>query len=300
MNTFRKNHRSTINNNLMAWYVTSVGSVPSDGTSATDGDLDNAYALLLAHKKWGGNYLSEARTLIAAIKESLMAHTTKRTKLGDWQQWGNDTELNTRSSDWRPGHFRAFADATNDNFWREAADTVYLLLRQTANPTTGLMPDFATGQPARPDPTGGGVTGEHNKHHFAYNACRTPWFIALDYAHYGTPAAKEHIDRISAWLRNANGVNLNATSLHNTHIGSMRTLAGQYINSAGTVITSPTYTSLAFAAPFASAMIANPNNQDALNRTYTNIARRITQATEYEHAIQLLNMLLLAGKWEAP
>ena len=40
--------------------------------SATDGDLDIAFGLLLADKQWGSagaiNYLAEARKVIAAIK----------------------------------------------------------------------------------------------------------------------------------------------------------------------------------------------------------------------------------------
>ena len=57
---------------------------PESG-SATDGDLDIAFALLLADKQWGsgGAYLAEAKKVIAAIKEKEMNAMTKLPLLAD-------------------------------------------------------------------------------------------------------------------------------------------------------------------------------------------------------------------------
>ena len=55
----------------MAWAQTK-NFTDIDGTSATDGDMDIAYSLLLANEQWGSNgkinYLKEAQLMIAAIK----------------------------------------------------------------------------------------------------------------------------------------------------------------------------------------------------------------------------------------
>jgi endo-1,4-beta-D-glucanase Y len=286
MNALRKAQKSNIKSTLMSWIVYDVNSdSDSPDDAATDGDLDNAYALLLAYKQWSDlAYLNDAKTLIAAIKSSEMGNG-KRTKLGDWQSSGGPSPLrsdhSTRSSDWMPGHFRAFAKATGDNFWTTVADNVYTLLNQCSNSSTGLIPDFATGSPARPDPTGGG-TDEPNAQHYYYNACRDPWRLATDYAHHKTSAAKTQIDKISAWLREST----------NSTPNNIRD--GYYLNGdefGGS-------NNMAFIAPFAAGMIANQDNQAFLNSTYRKMAE-IKNAKVYETAIQLLCMLLISGNWDA-
>lgn len=298
MNQLRKAHPSTGNKALMSWVVfpehvdnTDSSQTPAPAweagimppgrrSSATDGDFDMAYALLLAYKQWNNEaYLEEAKTLIEAMKKSTVSSSTKRTKLGDWQT----SNFNTRTSDWMPGHFREFYNATGDAFWLEAADTVYSLLEQISNENTGLMPDFATGRPIKPDPTGGGTTGEHSQAYYASNACRVPWRLALDYAHYGTVAAKTQIDKISSWL-------------YESTDGKPDMICSNY-QLDGTCERQDTR--MAFVASFASGMIANSQNQQFLNDTYELIIRHTTDDV-YNVALQLLNMLFITGNWWSP
>jgi endo-1,4-beta-D-glucanase Y len=288
MNELRKAQPSTGNPALMSWVVfpesVDLDNPPAEfrRNSATDGDLDMAYALLLAYKQWGDKaYLDEAKTIIAAIKQSSMGANSRRTTLGDW----SESELNTRNSDWMAGHFRAFYGATKDSFWLEAADTVYSLLKQVSDKNTGLMPDFVTGDPAVADPTGGGTTGEFFQQYYSYNGCRVPWRLALDYAHNGTKAAKLQIDKISAWLKEKTGANP-------SKIKSGYTLDGK-------VLEGRDYTDIAFIAPFASGMITNTKNQSFLNDTYAFIIN-VNPNNAYASALQLLNMLLITGNWWAP
>jgi len=68
-------HRSTINDNLMSWILPDDEDIKNDDDCASDGDMDIAYSLLLAHKQWGSdgtiNYLSEAKRMITdGIKKS--------------------------------------------------------------------------------------------------------------------------------------------------------------------------------------------------------------------------------------
>ena len=68
---FFKDHPSEVSPHLMAWnQVRGCGNLPDDGAdSAADGDLDVAYALILADRQWGSagpiNYLQEAVQVIA-------------------------------------------------------------------------------------------------------------------------------------------------------------------------------------------------------------------------------------------
>jgi len=283
MNELRKAQKSTGNSNLMSWVVCNASaSSASPDDAATDGDLDNAYALLLAYKQWGGNYLNEAKTLINAIKSSEMHGSPYyRTNLGDWDRSAN----NTRSSDWMPGHFRAFREATEDAFWSQAADTVYNLLAQCSNATTGLIPDFATGAPARPDKYAGGADEEENADQYYYNACRDPWRLALAYAHHGDPKAKAQIDKISSWLRGK------------TNSQPQNIKAGYSLDGTKAL---ENFDDIVFTAPFASGMIADKANQSFLNSTYDNIKTVSNSNNEYATALQLLNMLLISGNWWAP
>src|SRR5215475_209049 len=86
-NMFDK-HRSKNNPNNMSWVIDKSELRSKDQDSATDGDMDIAYALLLADHQWGSNgdidYLSQARNIITkGVKAGAMSLETKRSLLGD-------------------------------------------------------------------------------------------------------------------------------------------------------------------------------------------------------------------------
>ncbi|MGO4779004.1 glycosyl hydrolase family 8, partial [Lysobacter sp. 2RAB21] len=159
-----RGHPSVNDADLLAWAqdVNCKNVVGAD--SATDGDLDIAYALLLADAQWGSagsiNYLSEARKVIAAIRRSNVHPTTKLVNLGDWVDSSSPTHYNsTRSSDWMLGHFRAFGAKLGDSYWTgvlDAHQNLITKMQSTYAPNTGLLPDFivntnTTAKPAPPN-----------------------------------------------------------------------------------------------------------------------------------------------------
>lgn len=284
---FFKAWPSTANSYLMSW----IGGNVSPTNSAADGDLDIAYALLLADKQWGSNgdinYLQEAKDMITyGIKPSDMNAYSKRIMLGDWDI---DNPYSTRSSDWMTGQLHAFEEMTGDLFWGDAVDTVYSLISQittTYSPQTGLMPDFIDGATPYPDQSAGG-TGESNTHHYSYNACRYPWRIAMDYAHYGTPEAQAATSKLSGWLRNSTGGDPD-------QIYAGYTLAGSPIVE---------YNDLVFNAPFAAGTITDAANQQFLNNLWAKIEAdygnfdKEPKTEVYGRALNLLSMLLITGNW---
>lgn len=276
-------HRSKINNHLMSWVITKDEFASQDSDSAADGDLDIAYALLLAHEKWGSdgqvNYLSEAKRIITlGIKESDMSKTSKRVMLGDW----DTNQYSTRPSDWMAGHMRAYYLYTNDTFWLEAADTIYSIVDTITAKyagSTGLMPDFvinATPQPAQPNFLESKYDGD-----YYYNACRFPWRIAVDYAHYGTPEAKASVSKIVNWLKGQ-------TNGNPANIKSGFTLQGQMLADSD-------YFSTAFAAPFVAACVVDPSFQSFLNAGWESIKK--VEDSYYEDTINLLCMAFISGNW---
>ena len=279
-------HRSVIDSDLMSWVITEDEIASQDGDSATDGDFDVAYSMILADKQWGSNgainYLAEAKRMITnGIKQSDMGSSTYRTMLGDW-----DTDQNsTRSSDWMSGHMRVFADVTNDSFWISGANTVYSLISSITNnysSNTGLMPDFIVN--SNPTPAPGGFLEGPNDGSYFYNACRYPWRITVDYAHFGTPAAKTAMDKVVNWLKTKTNNNPGAIE------------SGFLLN--GNTISGSNYFTGAFAAPFITATIVDSSNQSYLNAGWDAI--RNNKETYYEDNVTLLCMLMISGNWWNP
>ena len=204
LNRFRKRFPSSINPSFLCWKI-APDERPGKNDCATDGELDIAYALLLAHARWGDEaYRVEAKRLIGAIGSSLVRPDFSL-RLGDW----NEASGQTRPSDFMPNHFRAFGKATGDPLWKKVEDRSYEILKelqleklQAGIKTTGLIPDFAVQKngcwvPARP----GFLEGRHDGD-FYYNACRVPWRIgwaALASPNRRDDRAKEVLGRFMHW-----------------------------------------------------------------------------------------------------
>jgi endoglucanase len=238
--TYVKKHPSILDSGLMAWAQNEDCTDITDADAATDGDLDIAYALLIASKKWGTqqvsapvanyNYRTEARQVITAIRTSAIfpaGHPLAyMTKVGDWVSPGSNNN-GSRSSDWMYNHFRAFSKFSKeinptDTFWDKVLDKHYsvLAILQARNPSTGLVPDFAilSNGTWRPAPNG---WLEDNDGKYHYNACRDPWRIGTDATLSNEPRAKSAARKLNNWMRVAsrgnprnivNGYNLNGSS----------------------------------------------------------------------------------------
>lgn len=149
-------YRSSQNNNLMGWVVADKAAAQGHFDSATDGDIDIAYSLILAHYQWGSggtiNYLNEAKKMITSGLKVSNVTTNNRLNLGDWD---TKSALNTRPSDWMMSHMRAFYQETNDATWLTVINNLYSVFTQFSNaysPTTGLISDFVVKNPPEPAP----------------------------------------------------------------------------------------------------------------------------------------------------
>jgi endoglucanase len=282
-------HRSKGNPNLMGWCIDGEESGSGTHDSATDGDLDIAYSLLLAHEQWGSggaiNYLEEARKIINKGLKVSNITTSKRTNVGDWAPDSDQHKQGTRSSDWMTAHFRAFHQATGDKLWSQVADQVYKMIETiTKNnaPKTGLMPDFAEGPtpiPAKPP-----FLETENDDNYYYNACRVPLRIVMDYGHYGTPEAKAAVTRMVNWIKSAT----------DNDPGKIR--AGYKLN--GTPLPNSDYQSAVFIAPFVAASVSDNANQSFLNSGWNLIKKK--KAKYFEDTYNLMCMLFISGNWWVP
>jgi endo-1,4-beta-D-glucanase Y len=262
-------YKSRSSGGLMGWKGSGCDNT-SDPNSASDGDLDAAMALLQAACKWGGTYLTEATTLIAAIK-------SKETIEGGENylkpaSGGLDSCQNP--SYYAPGYYRAFAKKKPDQaaFWNKLATDTYTQLGRAANGSTGLVPNWANMS------GGGGCNGYANGDRYGYDAARTPrtpWRVATDYVWNGTPAAKTFLTKLVTWVDGpAGGI---------TAIGDMYTLSGTK--------ESPNHNST-FTGAFA---LAAMSQSQAKADVYGSAFRAISDGTYYEESLRAVYMLLASG-----
>lgn len=213
MYRYYKAHPSDIGANLMAWQQSDNGSaiVDSSGSdSAADGDMDIAYALLMADSIWGSdgeiNYKKAASDTINDIMTYEVNKTDWVLQLGDWTygtKEGDKYYSATRSSDFIVQYMPVFAKATGDDRWLSLYENTYKIINKIVNDYgTGILPDFivkdtTTGEfiPSPPN-----FLESENDGNYYYNACRTPWRISMDYLINGNADAKKFADTLNAFI----------------------------------------------------------------------------------------------------
>ena len=150
---YRADHPARSSPHLIAWNQVegcgNAGEEHGGDNSATDGDLDIAYALLLADKAWGSDGRIDYRAAALDMIEAIMKHEVSASGdfllLGDWAATSNELHFRaaTRSSDFMLSHLKAFADATGEQRWHGLRDSTYGLIdtmTRKFSPKTGLMP----------------------------------------------------------------------------------------------------------------------------------------------------------------
>lgn len=293
--TYYKSHPSTINNYLMDWQQISCNdAVNSDDNSASDGDIDIAFSLLLANKQWGSegeiDYLSEATNIINSIMQDEINQNIWTVKLGDWS--GADDPnyyFGTRSSDFITSHFKAFASATNNTNWNLVVDKCYNLISSIQNEqsiTTGLMPDFIINTNTNPIPAGQNYLEDVYDGDYYYNACRFPWRIGTDYLTTGESRAKTAVNKINSWL-------ITATNNNISKISNGYRLDGTPIY---------TWSDATFIAPFTVGAMADTSNQEWLNLLYDELLNNnnLQDGDYYSNTIKLLSMIVISGNYWNP
>ena len=295
MFTFYREHPSIYTPSLMAWYQRKSCGSSQGADSATDGDLDIAYALLLADKQWGScgaiDYAAEAATILGGIETGEVDSSGSYMRLGDWT---DPSEANyyqsTRSSDFMPDHLRAFAAASANPVWTSVLNhtyTVFDSLQVNHSPATGLIPDFIAAPLGTPAPVGPGFLEGPNDGAYDYNACRDPWRLGTDFVVSGDARAKTAVQRITTWFRSATG----------NDPGNIK--SGYQLD--GTLSAGADYRSMAFVAPLGVGAMADSSNQAWLNAIWDLVdGTSLDAEAYYENTLKLLSMIVMSGNWWTP
>lgn len=288
-------HQATDSPGLMAWNQLrdcSNAAKVNGGASATDGDLDIAYALLLADRRWGSkgavNYAAEARRVMAAVLKYEVSGDVLL--IGDWAKDSDEADYahTTRASDFMVSHFKAFADASGDKRWLAVRDRIYATIatvRASASRKTALMPDFIIGLPKKPVPAPAGyLEGEHDGD-YSWNSGRYPWRIAMDYILNGEPRAKAALDPLNAWARQATA-------------GKPARFADTY-RLDGTPAKGSGRNSMAFVPMLGVAATTDAANQPWLNAIWADVTAVPLKDEDYfGNTLKLLGMTVMSGDWQ--
>lgn len=210
--------------------------------------------------------------------------------LSDGIEHDSGDYFDTRSSDFMPASFKAFAAATNDKRWQKVIDNTYLLffaMQDRYSIDAGLLPDFivnikTNARPAQPHYLESAYDGYYN-----YNACRVPWRIATDYLLTGDKRSKVIAAKINRWVRQTTGGNPDNISAGYTLAGN--DLKGRY------------FEALSFIAPFAVSAMVDKNNQQWLNRVWDyTLHFKLKDFDYYDNSIKMLDMIILSGNYWQP
>jgi endoglucanase len=301
MYRYFKAHPSQNASHLMAWKQTLKDGrmVNIEGReSATDGDLDIAYALLLANVQWGSsgviNYKNEALRVLHDVLAHEVNTSTWTFTPGDWASGPHVNR--TRPSDFMTGHILAFAkaDAANASKWNSIYNSVSRIVNyqfQHGSQNTGLMPDFMVRSGSNFVPVTGTYLETPNDGDFSYNACRTPWRLSMSYILQARTDMLPVLRKQAAWIRNKTGSN------------PVNIRAGYYVRNGVNGRSFENYDDLAFTAPFAvNAMVGGAAGQTWLNNLWTSITGGNYGIKEgyYGDTIRLQVMLTVAGNWWQP
>lgn len=174
-------HQLSDTNALMAWKQeeTKQGWQSVSQHNATDGDLDIAYALVLAAELWpDSGYQQLAQQLLTTIQQYNYNPETGFLTVGDWATVDKKASTLLRPSDVMPSYFEKFYDFTQDAFWQQVKTRGLALLTELSDDKTGLIPDFAwIGEkvtPAKANEVSNAYDGDYSD-----NACRIPMRLAL-------------------------------------------------------------------------------------------------------------------------
>lgn len=180
---------------LSGWQTNCSGV--QDSGAATDGDVDVASGLVVAHWQWpDAGYDAKAKTLITNLRKVILECSGKWTLYPGCSAggpWGgcNETDI----SYYTPAFFRYFAKISGDTAWAKMADDTQKIRDAAANSNTGLVPDWQS--------VSGTAGAGSRAGNYGFDAIRAPYKQCLDYLWHGTAEAGAWCKKLSTW---ANGV----------------------------------------------------------------------------------------------
>lgn len=257
------------NRGLMNWRIDANGNTTGHN-SATDSDEDMAVALIVAGKRWGGDYASKAVTQINKIMQYEVENGSNVLKPGD--DWGGSDVLNP--SYIAPSYYTLFKTVTGNSRWDDVYTANYNVLaasdRASGGSTTGLVPDWSNAA---------GNQANGMSYSYGYDAVRSPLRMAIS----------------ANW--DCDSTAINRLKPFNTFFASkdIKTVVDGYTTTGNAI---GGYHSPAFVGAVASAATTSGNTTVSNNAWDELVAT--TGGGYYHESIRLLSLLVSSGQFINP
>ncbi len=185
---------------LLAWHFENGHVI--DRKSASDADIDYAYSLILASRKWDDvHYVTLASEVLKSVLDQETSVINGKLYLLPWPKQnnreGNVVALNP--SYYAPSHFKLFFEVSGDKRWLDLVDTTYSILGHLLEASPGELkkkggvPDWIA-----VDQNGSFVELPGKPLDYGWDAVRIPLRIAADYYLYGDSRALDVLRHFAA------------------------------------------------------------------------------------------------------
>lgn len=168
--------------------------------SASDADTDIALALLFAHTRWGDEtYLEAATPIIQSIweKEVVIIKGVPYMAANDLEKKSKASYVIVNPSYLAPYAYRIFSTVDAKHPWMELVDSSYRVIAESSSlpldkkKSANLPPDWVLVNRT----TGALSAAPALSSDYGFDAMRVPFRMALDYAWFGEPRAKETLSK---------------------------------------------------------------------------------------------------------
>ena len=162
-----------------------------DANPASDADIDIAFALILAHKKWKQKeYLDSARPIINSIWEKETRQIGDYTVLMPGVEQAKSDNIEINPSYFSPYAFKLFKNYDKKHDWNKLVNSSYYYLNMACNNSKiGLPPDWAVIKDGK-------ISKENiNRESFSYDAIRVFPRVFLDYSTTKDKRAKAILEK---------------------------------------------------------------------------------------------------------
>jgi endo-1,4-beta-D-glucanase Y len=188
---------------LMDWYIAPDGESRLGVGGATDSDEDIAWALVMAHRQWGGrgalseSYLSCAKRQIERVWEFEVDHDQYSDMLLPGDDWRGRNVFNP--SYFAPQQYRVFAEISGNSGWQRVIDRGYQIVEASLNQAlgnrhNGLVPAWCDAAGTPVEAFRGAMTN------YQYDSARLPFRIGQDWSATRDPRARSYVARTSAFF----------------------------------------------------------------------------------------------------
>lgn len=275
---------------LMCWYVAPDGARALGTGAASDADEDIAWALVMAHRQWGGrgalreSYLDSARRQIDRIWEHEIDHDACPHLFKPGDEWRPDV---FNPSYFSPHQYRLFGEVSGNRAgWQAVVDRGYEVVSaslnaQSGNRDNGLVPAWCDTRGVPVEAFPGAETN------YQTDSARLPFRLGQDFAYYEDCRASAYVAKTSAFF----------AALGADAIGDGYELDGHPRPDRKTV--QPNAGSAVFVGGAAVGAMHSPRYQAFLDAAYARLCtgKLLARSRYYNHCWTVLSLLMLTGNF---